>query len=119
VLDAVRFPEGVVYVFAETRGGRHSKAFLGNWTGKLVCDDYAGYEALFDAGVTGVGCMAHARRKLHELWASQMSLIQSAKLNGHDPYRYLKDVLEWLPTQPASRIDELLPHRWKATGSTR
>jgi IS66 C-terminal element len=42
-----------------------------------------------------------------------MSLIQSAKLNGHDPYRYLKDVLERLPTQSASRIDELLPHRWQ------
>jgi hypothetical protein len=25
---------------------------------------------------------------------------------------YLKDVLERLPTQPANRIDELLPHRW-------
>jgi transposase len=42
-----------------------------------------------------------------------MSLIQSAKLNGHDPYRYLKDVLERLPTQPASRLEELLPHDWK------
>jgi transposase len=41
-----------------------------------------------------------------------MSLIQSAKLNGHDPYRYLKDILERLPTQPASRLDELLPHKW-------
>ena len=43
-----------------------------------------------------------------------MSLVQSAKLNGHDPWVYLKDVLERLPTQPASRITELLPHRWKA-----
>lgn len=42
-----------------------------------------------------------------------MSLIQSAKLNGHDPYRYLADILERLPTQPASRTDELLPHRWQ------
>ena len=42
-----------------------------------------------------------------------MSLIQSAKLNGHDPYRYLADVLERLPTQPASRLDELLPHHWQ------
>ena len=32
------------------------------------------------------------------------SLIQSAKLNGHDPYVYLKDVLERLPTQRASDI---------------
>ena len=44
--------------------------------------------------------------------AAVMSLIQSARLNGHDPYRYLKDVLERLPTQPASRIGELLPHGW-------
>lgn len=41
-----------------------------------------------------------------------MSLIHSAKLNGLDPYAYIRDVLEWLPTQLASRIAELLPHRW-------
>ena len=32
--------------------------------------------------------------------AAVMSLIQSAKLNGHDPYAYLKDVFLRLPTQP-------------------
>jgi len=47
-----------------------------------------------------------------------MSLIQSAKLNCHDPYRYLRDVLECLPTQPASRIDELLPHSWQPAHRT-
>jgi hypothetical protein len=45
--------------------------------------------------------------------AAIMSLIQSAKLNGHDPYAYLKDVLTRLPTQKNSAIGELLPHRWK------
>ena len=44
-----------------------------------------------------------------------MSLIHSARLNGHDPYAYLKDVLTRLPTQLNSRIEELLPHRWKPT----
>jgi transposase len=39
------------------------------------------------------------------------SLLHSARINGHEPYAYLKDVLERLPTQPASRIDELLAHR--------
>ena len=42
-----------------------------------------------------------------------MSLVQSAKLNGHDPWAYLKDVLTRLPTHLNSRIDELLPHRWQ------
>jgi transposase len=34
-------------------------------------------------------------------------------MNGHDPYVYLKDVLQQLPTQINSRLDELVPHRWK------
>jgi transposase len=45
--------------------------------------------------------------------AAVMSLLHSAKLNGHDPYAYLKDVLTRLPTHPAGRIDDLLPHRWR------
>jgi transposase len=44
--------------------------------------------------------------------AAVMTLIQSAKLNGHDPYAYLKDVLTKLPTQKNNAIDELLPHNW-------
>jgi hypothetical protein len=45
--------------------------------------------------------------------AAIMSLIQSAKMNGHDPYLYLKDVLERLPTQKNHLIHELLPHLWQ------
>jgi transposase len=45
--------------------------------------------------------------------AAVMSLLQSAKLHGHDPWAYLKDVLTRLPTQLNSRIEELLPHRWQ------
>jgi transposase len=48
--------------------------------------------------------------------AAVMSLIQSARMNGHDPYAYLKDVLSRLPTHKASQIGELLPHRWRLTG---
>lgn len=46
--------------------------------------------------------------------AAVMSLIQSAKLNGHDPFAYLKDVLTRLPMQRHSMIGELLPHRWQS-----
>jgi hypothetical protein len=44
-----------------------------------------------------------------------MSLVQSAKLQGHDPWAYLNDVLTRLPTQLNSRIDELLPHNWQSS----
>jgi transposase len=229
----------VVFDFAEGRAGRHAMEFLRHpgeqaWRGALVCDDYAGYKALFAQGITEAGCLAHARRKFHELWvnhkstlaeqalvlfgelykverevadlpaderqrirqakakpvakalhdwlianrqkvppgsatakamdyslgrwkalaryiddgelpadnnwvenqirpiaigrnnwlfagslragkraAAIMSLVHSARLNGHEPHAYLKDVMQRLPTQPASRIGELLPHRWQ------
>ena len=44
--------------------------------------------------------------------ATVMSLVQSARLYGHDPWAYLKDVLTRLPSYSNQRIDELLPHRW-------
>lgn len=31
-----------------------------------------------------------------------------------DTFAYLRDVLERLPTHPADRLEELLPHRWQA-----
>ena len=62
--------QAVVYDFVESRAGKHAQAFLGEWSGTLVCDDFSGYKALFRDGVTEAGCMAHARRKFHELWAN-------------------------------------------------
>ena len=226
--------KAVVYDFCESRAGEHARAFLGEWKGTLVCDDFSGYKQSFTLGVTEAGCMAHARRKFFDLHASNksqiaaqalqfisalydverevkhltaderlrirqarsrpladalhqwmelqrrqitdgsatakaldyslkrwgaltrflddgqlpidnnwaenqirpvaigrknwlftgslragqraaavMSLIQSARLNGHDPYAYLKDVLQRLPTHKNSQIAELLPHRWQ------
>lgn len=46
--------------------------------------------------------------------AAIMSLIQSARMNGHDPYAYFKVVLMRLPTQRASEVEQLLPHQWAA-----
>lgn len=42
-----------------------------------------------------------------------MSLVQSAKLNGLDPWAYLGDVLARIHSHPSQRLDELLPHRWR------
>ena len=233
----------VVFDFAEGRAGRHAMEFLRHpgkqaWRGALVCDDYAGYKALFAQGITEAGCLAHARRKFHELWANHkstlaeqalalfgrlyevereiaelpreerlrirqarakpaadalhawlaaqrqkvppgsatakaidynlgrwpaltryledgdlpadnnwvenqtrpiaigrnnwlfagslragqraaavMSLIQSARMNDLDPYAYLRDILERLPTLPSSRLADLLPHRWRSSST--
>ena len=57
----------VVYDYSPSRAGEHARNFLQGWKGKLVCDDFGGYKASFELGVTEIGCMAHARRKFFEL----------------------------------------------------
>ena len=42
-----------------------------------------------------------------------MSLVQSAKLNGHDPWAYLRTCWSGCRRIRNSRIEELLPHRWQ------
>jgi transposase len=52
-------------------------------------------------------------------WATLCSLIETCKLNGVEPYAYLKDVLErMVDGYPANRINELLPWAWKAYATT-
>ena len=46
-----------------------------------------------------------------------MSLIESAKLNGHDPWAYLKDVFERLPSLKNRDLAQLLPHNWRPASS--
>ncbi|WP_087738480.1 IS66 family transposase [Paraburkholderia piptadeniae] len=72
--------KAVVYDFADSRAGEHARAFLGDWHGKLVCDDYSGYKNSFTRGITEIGCAAHARRKFFELHANHQSEIAGQAL---------------------------------------
>ena len=67
--------QGVVYDFRASRAGKEARQFLAGWTGKLICDDYSGYKAGFRQGITEIGCLAHARRKFHDLHVANQSPI--------------------------------------------
>ena len=45
--------------------------------------------------------------------ATLYSLVGTCRLNGIEPYAYLKDVLQRLPGQPMTRLAELLPFNWQ------
>ncbi len=46
-------------------------------------------------------------------WAIVASLLTTAKLNGIEPYAYLKDVLQRMTDgRPVNRLDDLLPWNW-------
>ena len=53
----------------------------------------------------------HAGENLAGLY----SLIATCEANDVNPVAYLADVLVRVQNQPKSRIDELLPHKWKPT----
>jgi hypothetical protein len=50
--------------------------------------------------------------------ATLPSLVQSCKNLGNESFAYLRDVLERASTQPASRIDDLLPDRRALPGGS-
>jgi hypothetical protein len=74
-------------------------------------------------GIIGRGC--DLRHVLHPPPTRSTTPAHTLERDEHDPFSlgtrigYLPalcaqaDVLERLPTQSASRIDELLPHRWQ------
>ena len=70
----------VVYDFSPSRAGEHARNFLQDWKGKLVCDDFSGYKAGFELGVTENGSMPHARRKFFELHATNKSQLAERTL---------------------------------------
>ena len=65
-------PPGVVFCYADGRGGKHATDFLTGFSGTLQVDGYTGYNVLTKPGrnsgpVTLAYCWAHARRKLKEV----------------------------------------------------
>mgnify|MGYP006174137739 FL=1 len=74
--------KAVVYDFSPSRAGEHARNFLGQWNGKLVCDDFAGYKASFEQGITEIGCIAHARRKFFDLHAANKSQLAEQALHS-------------------------------------
>lgn len=73
-------PPMVVFDYQASRSGHHASAFLEDWCGRLMVDDYAGYKGLFKSGITELGCWAHARRKFFELHAANASPIAQEAL---------------------------------------
>jgi len=52
-----------------------------------------------------------------ELGAKRLAILQSllltCQLQGVDPWRYFTDVTTRISSHPISKIDELIPRRWK------
>jgi transposase len=80
-------PPAAFYLYSPDRRGEHAAALLGSCRGFLHADGYAGFNALFaDDPKTGqprlseVGCWAHARRKIYEVYEETASPLAKEAL---------------------------------------
>jgi transposase len=73
-------PPIVIFDYQAGRGGVHAANFLGDWTGALMVDDFAGYKRLFRGEAVELACMAHARRKFFDLHKAHGSPIAAEAL---------------------------------------
>lgn len=97
---------------------------LSNWPGltrylddgQVPIDNNAAENAVRPLAVGRKNWLFVGSQQAGERAAVVLSLIESAKLNGHDPWAYLKDVFERLPTLKQRDLAQLLPHNWRPSG---
>ena len=65
-----QMPPAVWFAYSPDRKGVHPQEHLAGYSGILQADAYGGYNALYEDGrITEAACMAHARRKIHDVHA--------------------------------------------------
>jgi transposase len=69
-------PAAVWFAYSPDRKGEHPRAHLGNFTGTLQADGYAGFDAVYETGrIQEAACWAHVRRKFYDLYVAHRSPV--------------------------------------------
>ena len=57
----------VWFAYSADHKGEYPRQHLAEYQGVLLADAYSAYDALYETGrMKEVGCLAHARRKIHD-----------------------------------------------------
>lgn len=104
--------KAIDYALSNWRGLTH---YLND--GQVPIDNNAAENAVRPLAVGRKNWLFVGSQQAGERAAVVLSLIESAKLNGHDPWAYLKDVFERLPTLRQRDLAQLLPHNWRPPGN--
>ena len=69
-------PAAVWFAYSPDRKGEHPQSHLGNFTGTLQADGYAGFDAVYETGrIQEAACWAHVRRKFYDLHVAHKSPV--------------------------------------------
>ena len=81
--------------------------------GRIALDNNLAERALRSVAIGHKNYLFAGSDRGAERAAALYSLVETAKLNGLDPEAYLRDVLARIADHPVSRLNELLPWRWR------
>jgi hypothetical protein len=85
--------------------GSHPQRHLANFTGVLQADAFAGYSDLYVGGqIREAACMAHARRKLHDLHAVRASPITTEALERIGALNRIEQDIRGKPPEERQRV---------------
>lgn len=74
-------PPAMWFAYSPNRQGQNPQSHLAGFSGVLQADAFAGYDKIFTNGsVTEAACMAHARRKIHDLHARRATATTTEAL---------------------------------------
>ncbi|KWE76668.1 transposase [Burkholderia ubonensis] len=74
-------PPAAWFAYTSDRRGEHPQRHLADFAGVLQADAFAGYAELYlDGRVQEAACMAHARRKIHDLHAVRPNAVTEEAL---------------------------------------
>lgn len=99
-------PSMVVFDYQASRAGAHARAFLQDWRGHLMVDDYVGYKALFTAGPTELACLAHIRRKFFDVHAASGSPVAEEALRRIGQLYAIEEQAADMPPQQRAALRE-------------
>ncbi|MBB3946883.1 hypothetical protein GGQ73_002837 [Rhizobium skierniewicense] len=82
--------------------------------GRVEIDKNIAERAMRPLGIGRKNWLFAGSDKGGERIANILSIIETAKLHGHNPEAYLTDVLARIQDHPTDRLEELLPWRWSS-----
>ena len=93
-----QMPPAVWFAYSPDRKGIHPQNHLAGYSGVLQADAYGGYRALYESGrITEAACMAHARRKIHDVYISSKSATAEEALRRISELYAIEDEIRGLP----------------------
>lgn len=98
-------PPAVWFAYTPDRRGEHPQRHLAHFAGVLQADAFAGYAELYRSGrIQEAACMAHARRKIHDLHAVRPNAVTEEALRRIGMLYAIEEQIRGKPPDERRRV---------------